>query len=137
MKAKDYLKQTDRLVKQIELMNQELLQLKLMSESIQAVQYGERVVSGSKSKDAPFVRCLIKIADLEEKIKKKQDELVQVKLEISDVINELEDIDERILLLARYVNRSSWEDIYETLHRSKSAVHRLHSSALRNLKVPT
>ena len=51
------------------------------------------------------------------------------------LINELEDIDERILLLARYVNRSSWEDIYETLHRSKSAVHRLHSLALRNLKV--
>ena len=136
MIAKEYLKQTDRLVKQIELMNQELVQLKLMSESIQAVQYGERVVSGTKSQDAPFVRCLIKISDLEEKIKKKNEELIQVKLEISDVINELEDIDERILLLARYVNRSSWEDIYETLHRSKSAVHRLHSSALRNLKVP-
>lgn len=96
-------------------MNQELVQLKLMSESIQAVQYGECIVSGTKSKDAPFVRCLIKI---------------------SDVINELEDIDECILLLARYVNRSSWEDIYETLYCSKSTVHRLHSSALRSLKVP-
>mgnify|MGYP000169469982 CR=1 FL=1 len=136
MTAKEYLKQTDRLVKQIELMNQELVQLKLMSESIQAVQYGECIVSGTKSKDAPFVRCLIKISDLEEKIKKKNEELIQVKLEVSDVINELEDIDECILLLARYVNRSSWEDIYETLYCSKSTVHRLHSSALRNLKVP-
>ena len=87
MTAKEYLKQTDILVKQIELMNQGLVQLKLMSESIQAVQYGERVISGTKSNDAPFVRCLIKISDLEEKIKKKNEELIQVKLEVSDVIN--------------------------------------------------
>ena len=51
--------------------------------------------------------------------------------------DELDDLEERMVLRARYISGRSWDDIYDQLNRSRSAAHRVHASALANLKVPT
>jgi DNA-directed RNA polymerase specialized sigma subunit len=70
-------------------------------------------------------------------MKQQQIEQLNKKMEIADAIDQqIEDVEERTLLYARYVNGKSWEEIYDELHRSKSATHRIHASALRHFKVP-
>jgi DNA-directed RNA polymerase specialized sigma subunit len=136
MTPKEYLKQTDGLNRYINQLLEEVEELRQLSDSISAVQYGERINTGTKANEAPFVRCLIKIAGLEEKINKNVDKLIDLKMGISDAIDELKDVDERILLRARYVNGKSWDSITTQLSLSLRSVHRIHSQALQNFRIP-
>ena len=136
MTAKEYLKQTDQIKNKIERLELELEQLKAMSTSIQAIQYGERIPSSNKNTESPFLRTIIKISDLEEQIKQANEKLAFLKLEISDAIDQLDNVDERLVLLARYINGKTWDEICIEQYRSESTIHRLHSAALHNFQVP-
>lgn len=59
-----------------------------------------------------------------------------MKLDISEAIDLLEDVDERALLRARYVNGKSWRMIAKQMCYSQSTVHRIHSNALMHFSVP-
>lgn len=137
MTPKDYLRQAFYMNREIDLLKMEVEQLKQLSTTVSSTQYGERISSPNRNTEAPFVRTLMKISSLEEKIKVKESEQLSKKMEIAETIdNQVGDIEERTLLYARYVNDKSWDEIYDELHRSKSATHRLHALALRNFKVP-
>jgi len=56
--------------------------------------------------------------------------------EIKGVIEQLENKDERMLLLYRYVQGMKWEDIGEQLHAGRTTLHRWHKQALSKIKVP-
>lgn len=138
MTPKEYLKQTDGLNQHIRLLVSEVEELRMLSTSVSAVRYDtEKVNNGTKNTEAPFVRCLIKIATLEEKINASVDRLVELKMKISDAIDTLESVDERILLRARYVNGKSWEEIANQMKFSVRSVHRIHASALQHFDVPS
>ena len=138
MTPKEYLKQTDGLNQHIRLLVSEVEELRMLSTSVSAVRYDtEKVNNGTKNTEAPFVRCLIKIATLEEKINASVDRLVELKMKISDAIDTLESVDERILLRARYVYGKSWEEIANQMKFSVRSVHRIHASALQHFDVPS
>lgn len=110
-------------------------ELRAFSYSISSPQFGERV-EGSKSTDPPFVRALEKIFDKEAEINAEIAKLNSLKEEIQGVIEQLPNVDERFVLLYRYIHNMTWEDISLELHLSVSSVRRLCSRGLKNIVVP-
>lgn len=136
-KAKQYLKQAYRLNELINSNLQELQDLKQLSLSISAIDYSkERVQGGTSSSDAKFVDLISKIVELEEVIDKDVDRFVNLKIQIRDTINAVENLDEQVLLRYRYINFLTWEQICEKMNVSLRTIHRIHSTALKNVKIP-
>jgi len=135
MTAKEYLHQAYRLDHKINSDIEELQRLREMSCSISAPQLGDRVQT-SRSTDAPFVKCIDKIIDMEEKINSEIDLFVDLKKEIRSVIEKVENTDEQMVLRYRYIHNMTWEDIGDELHADKSTVRRWHGTALTHVVLP-
>lgn len=88
MKVKEYLGQAYRLDQRINSDIEELGKLREMSSSISSPTWEERVQT-SRNTDAPFVRSVFKIMELEDKINAEIDNLVELKKQIRTVIDEV------------------------------------------------
>ncbi len=135
MTAKEYLRQAYRLDQKISSDLEEVASLREMSASVSSPQLTERVQT-SKNTDAPFVRALEKIIDLEEHINKEVELLMELKKEIRVVITTVEDTDERMVLKYRYVHNYTWEQIGNELHADARTVRRWHGKALQHVILP-
>ena len=135
MTAKEYLRQAYRLDQKINSDLEEVTALREMASSVSSPQLSERVQTSRKG-DAPFVRCLEKIIELEDKINKEIDLLVELKKEIRMVITTVEDTDERMVLKYRYVHNYTWEQIGNELHADARTVRRWHGKALLHVVLP-
>ena len=135
MTAKEYLRQAYRLDQKINSDLEEVAALREMASSVSSPQLSERVQTSRKG-DAPFVRCLEKIIELEDKINKEIDLLVELKKEIRAVITTVEDTDERMVLKYRYVHNYTWEQIGNELHADARTVRRWHGKALLHVVLP-
>lgn len=135
MTVKEYFYQAYRLDQRINSNLEEVTALREMSLSVSSPLLTERVQS-SRKRDAPFVRCIEKIIDLEEKINKEIDLLVELKKEMRGVISTVEDTDERLVLKYRYIHNYTWEQIGNELHADSRTVRRWHGSALQHVRLP-
>ena len=135
MTAHDYLNQVYFLNRKIKYDLVCLETLRELSCSISSPNWGERV-SGTRSTDAPFVRALEKIWDKEAEINAELTRLNALKEEIQAVIEQVPDVDERFVLLYRYVQNMTWEDIALELNLSVSSVRRFCSRGLKKIVVP-
>ena len=135
MTAKEYLQQAYRLNELIDSDVHELERLRDLAGRISSPNFGERVQC-SRNLDAPFVKYLGDIMEMEEKIQKELCRLVVLKKQILAAMESVSDREERLLLTYRYLNNESWEQIAVDLSVSMSTVHRIHASALRNFPVP-
>ena len=136
MQPKQYLKQAYRLNELIQCNQQELADLRLLSESIPGIDYSKDRVQTSPSNDAGFTNIVAKIIELEDAINADIEKMLSLKLEIRTVINAVQDNEEKLLLKLRYLNFMSWEDICDEINVSMRTAHRIHSAALANVKVP-
>ena len=136
MTAKEYLHQAYRLDHKINSDIEELQRLREMSFSISSPQLGDRVQT-SRSNDAPFVKCIFKIQEMEEKIDAEIDLFVDLKKEIRSVIEKVEDTDEQMVLRYRYIHNMTWEQIGGELNADESTIRRWHKAALSAVVVPT
>jgi DNA-directed RNA polymerase specialized sigma subunit len=135
MTAKEFLKQAYRLNELINSDLEELQNLRELSRSVSSPVIEEKI-NGTRNTDPPFVKYVGKIIDLEKQIQQEVDRLVKLKTDIREAINQMQDIDEKLLLRYRYINFLNWEEICVNLNVSMRTVHRLHSLALQHLKVP-
>ena len=55
--------------------------------------------------------------------------------EITDRIEQLDDEDEKDVLMYRYIKLMKWVDIREKMGRSLQHIHRIHERALKNFKM--
>lgn len=76
----------------------------------------------------------INYASYSEMIDNRIDELYAIKLEILSAINKVDDTILRTLLILRYLNFSTWEQIAVELNYSYRQVCRLHGKALNKIK---
>lgn len=137
MNAKQYLKQAYRLNELIKSNQDELNALRESATSISGIDYSKDKVQSSKSSsDAGFVNIVMKIVEIENSINDDIAMCISLKNEIRTVINNIQDVDEKILLRLRYINFKTWDEICDELHVSLRTVHRIHSSALEKVKVP-
>lgn len=135
MTPKEYLHQAYRLDHRINSDIEELNRLREMSSSISSPQLTERVQT-PRSTEAPFVRCIYKIMELEEKINAEVDLYVDLKTEIRSVIEKVENTDEQMVLRYRYIHNMTWEQIGDELNADRTTVYRWHNTALRHVVLP-
>lgn len=135
MTVKEYLRQAYRLDQRISSDLEEAASLREMAASVSSPQLVERVQT-SRQHDASFVRSIEKIMELEDKINKELDLLMELKKEIRSVITIVEDTDERMVLKYRYVHNYTWEQIGNELHADARTVRRWHGKALLHVVLP-
>ena len=107
-----------------------------MTYTISSPSWGERV-SGTRSTDPPFVKALERYWEQEEKLLAENVALEKKKEEIVATINALKNEDERYILLHRYINHMTWEDIGLELLMSERNVRRFSKTALDHIVVPS
>ena len=134
MNAKQYLKQAYKLNELIESDKEELESLRSLATSISGDMTQERVQS-SPSNDK-ILNVISKIIDLENEIDEEIEKLITLKKQIRDVINKVEDVNERLVLKYRYLIFLQWDEICIKLNYSKRQMYRIHDSALESVKVP-
>ena len=99
MTPKEYLKQTDTMKKHINSLEVDLEEMRALSCSVSAVRYDEeRINNGTRNTEAPFIRSLERIADMESKIENAKHALLSLKLDISEAIDLLEDVTSELCL---------------------------------------
>lgn len=135
MTVKEYLRQAYRLDNRINSDIDELAQLREMACSISSPMLGERVQT-SKSHQAPFVRNVEKIVELEHKIDAEIDLFVDLKSQMRDAINLVNDVDEQLILRYRYIHNMTWEEIGDNLHVDARTARRWHGRALQSVALP-
>ena len=135
MTAKEYLKQAYRIDHRINSDIAELGRLREMSTSISSPNLGDKVQI-SHSGDAPFMKCLERIYDLEARINDEIDLFVDLKNEIRSVIDTVPNTDERMVLRYRYIHNFTWEQISDELSADSRTVRRWHGQALQHVVLP-
>lgn len=136
MTPKEYLKQAYRLNKRIDDRIKEKAELYQLAVTVSSTTFEEKISSGTRNNEAPFVRNLEKCYQLEAEIDAEIDKFVDLKRQMRGVIDELTNVDEKIVLINRYLLEESWDKIAENLHADVRTVFRWHSKALENLKLP-
>lgn len=135
MTAKEYLKQAYRLDHRINSDIAEMERLREMAASVSATDFKEHY-NPNRPTEAPFVHCLEKVFELQEKINAEIDNLIDLKDQMRDVIDKVANPDEQMVLRYRYIHNLTWEQIGDELCADESTVRRWHRQALNNVKVP-
>lgn len=135
MTAKEYLSQAYRLDQRIDSNIAEITRLREMACGISSPSWEEKVQT-SRNTDAPFVRCLEKIMDLEKVVNGEIDTLVDLKRQIRTTIESVPNTDEQLVLRYRYIHNCTWEQIGNELNADARTIRRWHGDALQKVKVP-
>ena len=135
MTAKEYLNQARHLDALIHCRLREIDYWRDLSSSVSGSNF-EVHYNPNHPTEAPFVRCLEKIDEIQRSVEEKIAYLVRLKEEINTAIDMLESRDEQLVLRYRYLDDCTWEEISRMLNVSLRTVHRIHGSALQNFSVP-
>ena len=135
MTAKEFLSQAYRLDQRINSDIAEITRLREMACSISSPSWEDKVQT-SRNTDAPFVRCLEKIMDLEQKVNDEIDTLIDLKRQIRVTIESVPNTDGQLDLRYRYIHNCTWEQIGNELNADARTIRRWHKDALQKVKIP-
>ena len=135
MTAKEYLRQAYRLDHRINSDIAEMERLREMAASVGSPGFEEHY-NPNRSTDAPFIHCLEKVWELQEKINKELARLIDLKDQMRDVIDKVDNADAQMVLRYRYIHNLTWEQIGDELCADESTVRRWHRQALASVVVP-
>lgn len=134
MTAKEYLMQVQKLEYKISRMKLRSEEYERLSHSIPGPNYDRELVSGTRNLDAPFVKWIMKKADIDREIESLEEKLVNLKAEIMLTIERLDSEDYKNVLVMHYINGLPFVEIAEKLYLSESTVFRWHRSGLESLE---
>lgn len=134
MNTKDFLSQYRNAEYEITEMTETLLRLRSRATKCTAA-YG---TGGSGQADKDKLPAIIeRIVEAEKRAESKIDDLISVQSEVETAIANVEDGKCKALLMMRYLNGKSFEEISVSLgYTYHYVVHDLHSKALRAIKIP-
>lgn len=135
MTAERYLSQAYRLDQRIQLDQAELDNLKTLAASVGSPGF-DKHNNPNRPTDAPFVKTLERIWEMEQKISTELSQLILLKQEILKVLSKVNDVDERLVLTYRYLKNMSWSEISIELGVSDRTIRRWHERALTHVVVP-
>ena len=135
MTNEEYLSQAYRLDQKISSDIEELKRLREISTAISAVRFGGGV-SDPRTNEAPFVRSLEKISQVEARIDCELEKYIALMEQMHAVIATVPDVNARMVLRYRYLNNMTWMEIGDRLNADKSSIRRWHSDALAGLTLP-
>ena len=132
---KKFLQKAYRLAEEIEINQEELNRLTELSTMLKGLDYSQTKIQTSGSSDAAFVNKVNEIADIKEKINAKLMELKELRNSIWKAIYTLDNTEERLVCLYRYLKFYDWETVADKMHLSLRQVYRVHGFALKNIKI--
>ena len=121
-KKKEYLKQYGKALRQEKRIEEELERLKL-----------DRMPKSSNLSD--LSDYMAKIDELERKLIRQRRKKVQIRTEIRERIEELDNEKEKDVLTKRYIDCEGWNRICDETGYRWTQVHRNHSEALKKFKM--
>ena len=135
MTPKTYLNQAYRLEQRIRLDTEELENLRTLAATVSSPGFEEHY-NPNHPTDAPFVKMLNRIWEMEQKVKDELDLLLRLKKEIQSVIAKVDNTDERLILTYRYLKNYTWARIGDELYADERTIRRWHDRALSHVVVP-
>ncbi len=136
MNTVEYLSQGRRLNEMILFQAERLKAMRACADSVGAAGLSGTKVSVSPSGDAPYVRALHRIWDMQEAVDRELRTMIRLEQQIGQVIGTLLSGDYRMLLRYRYLNRKTWEQIADLMHIDPSTAKRWHAKAVAMLTLP-
>lgn len=134
MKAKEYLQQLQRLDTVINQKIKEVDDLRLKSRSVGSIDYSKERVQTSPSGDAPFVKLIGRIIDLEAEINAEIDAFVDDKHKIINQIQGLKNSKYIEILYKHYVEFKRLEVVAVEMNFTYQYVVELHGYALKDFQ---
>lgn len=135
MTAKEYLNQARHLDALINCRLREIDYWRDLSSGISGSNF-EPHYNPNRPTEAPFVRCLEKIDEIQRSVEEKVAQLISLRDEINVRIDMLDSHEEQVLLRYRYIDGCTWEEIERMMNVSERTAFRIHGSALAHFSVP-
>lgn len=135
MKAKEYLQQLQRLDTMINQKIKELGDLRLMPQSVDGIDYSKERVQSSPSGDAPFVKPVLRMIELEQEINAEIDRFVDEKHEIINQIQALQNPKHIDILYKHYVEFKRLEIVAVEMNFTYQYIVELHGTALKEFQL--
>ena len=129
MNAKQYLRRIRFLDKMISAKLEQIEILHAQATKITVVLSNTPKVESSEEQDK-LAATVAKIVDLKKALREELDEYISLKAEAIRLINSMPDSRHRLVLMHRYINGQTWEQIAVCMHYTYQWVHRLHGQAL-------
>ena len=136
MTAKEYLNQARHLDALINCRLREIDYWRDLSSSVSGMRFDGMPHSPNRPTEAPFVRCLEKIDEIQRNVAEKVAQLIRLRDEINERIDLLDNQDEQVLLRYRYIDGFTWEEIERMMNVSERTAFRIHGNALAHFSVP-
>ena len=132
MTAKEYLEKAYRLNQVIDIKLEEVSALRSLATRVTTA-FGEDKIKTSKKK-SPMEDVLVRLMDLENEVNIDIDRLISFKKEIIKTINQVDDYNLKLVLVMRYINHKSWEDIADDLLYDVRTIYRFHKQGLKEIE---
>lgn len=136
MQAKEFLNQPFILNNKINDKKVKIECYRMMATSVSSPGFEEHY-SSNRNTNAPFVRYLEKISELEEEVKADCEKLEEIKAEVASAILKVNEPSEQLLLHYRYVMFMSMSDIAVKMNYSLRWAKKLHRRALDSFEKRT
>src|SRR5690606_17606745 len=133
MNAKQYLRRIRFLDKTISAKLEQIEILHAQATKITAVLSNTPKAESSEEQDK-LAATVAKIVDLKKTLKEELEEYISLKAEAIRLINSMPDSRHRLVLMHRYINGHTWEQIAVCMHYTYQWVHCLHGKALREFE---
>jgi hypothetical protein len=106
-----------------------------LANQVPGIQFDAIRVDGGKNLKAPFEKWILKALDYELEIKDMETNLPIIKADILKTIEQLKDSEMERVLILRYIDWLTWNQIADKMYISRSTVKRWHLSAISLLKI--
>jgi len=133
MNAKEYLSQAIWLDQMIDSKLEQLATLKSLAMKVTSSYTKEKICGGNIEK-SKMESTMVKVIDLENEINADIDRLVDLKKDIQDTINMMDDINQQLLLELRYLSGKGWDEIAASMGYDPRTVYRIHGKALKEFE---
>ena len=136
MTMTEYLKQGQLLDQRINYHIRKLREMRTSMYTLSSSMSSQERVQTSRMEDAPFIRALEKVEEMQGRINREIDLLVDLKNQIEGVIKQLEREEYQMMMIYRYLEGKSFSEIADLLSVSRGSIKRWHKMALAELKMP-
>lgn len=135
MTNKEFLQQPMRIQKRIDALIIQKQSYEELADSTPGNSFDQPVVQTSKARQAPFIKWIDKIMEIDKRIAELQAEYEKMKTEVVQVIEKLPDTNHQTILIMRYLNDYPWPTICEKLYISLTTAKRWHFEAVNGIQI--
>lgn len=135
MTVKEYLRQAYRLENKIKLQRRRIEELEEMKTSVSSPGFEEHY-NASRNTDAPYVKIVERITEYQCKQEIRMQQLLDLKEQIRDCIDKIDNPDECLVLEHRYIYNMPWSEIGNELYADERTVRRWHNRGISHFRLP-